>query len=434
MPRSDPAPVLHVACLPFPTAQGTQAALRYMLNATAAAGGGAHLLTYGHGAYPSEERFTLHRLANIAGSGSLRSGPSWNKVFLDVAMVAKIRDLRRRLRPRAFVAHHIEAALALRVAGATPVIYVAHTSLETELRYYFSRGHGFFRHVGRLTDATACQGAETCVAVSPSLARILSRATGAEVGYLPIPWSIAPAINDLERRDARARFGLTEEVPVLLYAGNLDAYQGLDDLLVAMVDVVRRTPSGKLLIGTASDIGTLRTRTRALGIEHSVIIAPLATEEGRRLLYAAANVAVVPRKAQGGLPVKLLDTLSRGVPAVATRRATAGLPIDGACRIVADDSPQAIANGALQVLSDPDERAQLTTKGRAYIDKEHSIARFLTTYDGLIARVTNRHASRPERGDEAHQAQQTRRPCTSGAQSAPRNAPPHQIRTPPDTR
>ncbi len=433
MSQSPPA-VLHVACMPFPTAQGTQAAIRHMLDAAAAAGRSAHLLTYGHSAYPSTEGFTVHRLRNFGVGRSLRSGPSVGKMLLNAAMILKVRSLQRRLRPRAFVAHHIEAALSLRAAGAAPVIYVAHTSLETELPFYFSRAHGLLQRAGRFADAGACHGADACAAVSPMLARILSEQTGADVTHLPIPWSIARRIDPLERRKARDMFRLADDVPVVLYAGNLDAYQGLDDVLVAMRSIVKQASSTKLIIATASCEQNLRARARLLAIDGALSFAPLGTEQERRLVYAAADVVVVPRKAKGGLPVKLLDALSRGVAAVATKRATTELSIGRACHIVRDDSPHAIATGTLRLLRDPDERQSLADQGLAYIDKEHSAARFLNAYDALIAGATRKQAVPPEQDGRAPQVEQTHRQCTNSELNVQSSAAPPQTRTPLETR
>ena len=131
--------ILHVACLPFPSPQGTQAAIDAMLRASAEEGQPAHLLTYAHGADDTPRPYTLHRLPDFPKVRSLRSGPSLGKVALDLRCIGSTRRLVRRLRPRAIVAHHIEAALACIAARVRPLYYVAHTSLSAELPEYFPR-------------------------------------------------------------------------------------------------------------------------------------------------------------------------------------------------------------------------------------------------------------------------------------------------------
>jgi len=129
--------ILHVACLPFPSYQGTQAALAAMLEASAATGEPTHLLTYAQAAYELDAPYEVHRIPDFPKVRSLRSGPSWGKIGLDARCIVEVRRLARRLQPKAIVAHHIEAALAALAAQAAPVYYVAHTSLARELPVYF---------------------------------------------------------------------------------------------------------------------------------------------------------------------------------------------------------------------------------------------------------------------------------------------------------
>jgi glycosyltransferase involved in cell wall biosynthesis len=69
----------------------------------------------------------------------------------------------------------------------------------------------------------------------------------------------------------------------------------------------------------------------------------LASEADRRRAHAAADLVVVPRASSAGLPVKLLDALARGVPAVAAHKAAGGLLLDAVCTLVDGDDPRAFA-------------------------------------------------------------------------------------------
>ncbi|MDH3728858.1 MAG: hypothetical protein OER77_15105, partial [Myxococcales bacterium] len=129
--------ILHIACLPFPTYQGTQAALASMLQASRELGRSVHLLTYAHGAYELEAPYPIDRISNFPRVRSMRSGPSLGKLALDARCIVEIGRVCDRLKPEAIVAHHIEAALAALAANVGRVYYVAHTSLERELPIYF---------------------------------------------------------------------------------------------------------------------------------------------------------------------------------------------------------------------------------------------------------------------------------------------------------
>jgi hypothetical protein len=225
--RSTTGAVLHVAAMPFPTAQGTQAAVHRMVEATAKAGGEAHLLTYGRGAFERHANYALHRLPDLPGREAFRSGPSLRKVALDAALPFAIRRLHARLKPRAVVAHHVEAALGC-IAAGVPFVFIAHTSLSAELPMYFPSALAkAVARAGRALDGFIRRHAARTLAVSPSLASRLGMESAHAVGHAPIPWRVHTPFAPGERAAARAQLRIDAGARVALYAGNLDAYQGL---------------------------------------------------------------------------------------------------------------------------------------------------------------------------------------------------------------
>ncbi|HJL02244.1 MAG TPA: glycosyltransferase [Polyangiaceae bacterium LLY-WYZ-15_(1-7)] len=346
---------LHLACLPFPSPQGTQGVLRAMLDAL---GSGAHLLTYGWGAADGRAPvgWTHHRLRNVPRMQGLRSGPSLGKVLHDAQMIGRARALARGLAPDLVVAHNVEAALVARAAGLGPRVYYAHTRFDAELPTYAPSLPGLGA-LGAALDRVAC-GADAVVAITPALAAHL----GAEALLPPWPTDdvpIAPRPHGAGPRSAR---------PAVLYAGNLDGYQGWEDAAEAT-----RRAGLRFLVATASDPAPLARFPHAE-------VRPLATEADRRGAHAEADLVVVPRRAPGGLPIKLLDALARDVPVVATRRALAGLDPAGV-RVAADDDPAALARSLREALAAPPRG------GRAWVEGALHPARFREAMETLAQRL-----------------------------------------------
>jgi glycosyltransferase involved in cell wall biosynthesis len=414
------APVLHVAALPFPTQQGTQAALRVMLETLARHGRADHLLAYAHAGYTAELDFPLHRSAEPLPCRSLRSGPSAHKLLADGALGVALGRLVHRLQPELIVAHHVEAAALAAGASALsgrPFMFFAHTDLAAELPTYApDAAAGVLRGAGAHLDAALVARAHAVGTISPLLAERL-RPYAVEhpdkVYDVPPPWPLPQPIAACERAGARAALGLAADARVLLYAGNLDRYQGWEDVLSALPAIragapaIRGGASGGTapalrggapivwLVATQSDPTALLARARRAGVHSMIRLCDLGSEAARRELHAAADLAIIPRRSPGGLPIKLLDAMARGVPCVAAPAAAAGLPIASVVELAPFDDASALAASVTRLLScDAHERAELGRRGRAYVATHHDAGRFLHAFDRACAHAVRRAAGR----------------------------------------
>lgn len=327
---------LHLACMPFPSPQGTQAVVAAMMRALP----DATLLTYAGGSGQSD--IDPLRLSNFPRVSSLRSGPSLGKAILDLRMVGDLRRRVAQLRPQCVVAHNVEAACVAWASRVPRWVYFAHTRFDTELPTY-SQLPGLAM-LGRGLDTIATR-ADMTLAITPALATHLGGQT-----MLP-PWSVEHVASAEERREAR--IGLNG--PVLVYAGNLDGYQGVDMLFEA-------TRGYTLVVATESD-GELPSHARRWRLRN---------EDDRRRAHAAADLVVVPRRSPGGLPIKLLDALARDVPVVAQRRALAGLKPDGV--LTTENNAASLRAGIESALANPPRG------GRAWIQANLGAQEFATRF------------------------------------------------------
>jgi D-inositol-3-phosphate glycosyltransferase len=161
----------------------------------------------------------------------------------------------------------------------------------------------------------------------------------------------------VDRETARRKIGLTGE-KMLLFVGRLDPLKGLERLLEA-VPYLSGYHRLKLFIigGDASsrlEIGRLREKCAALGIEDKVDLVGTVKQEALPVWYSAADVCVVPSyyESFGLVP---LESLACGAPVVAAdigdvknivRHRRAGF-------IVPTNSPENLAMGIMSVLDMP---------------------------------------------------------------------------------
>ncbi len=351
-----------------------------MLDALHAHGDAPELWTYAHGTTRSPLPYPIRRLRDIPRDRSLRSGPSVRKVLLDLQLAAQL-ALDRDRAP--VIAHHVEAALSAWIARR-PFTFFAHTDLASELPSYASPSFAApLAHLGGAIDRSLIAAARHVAAVSPVLAAQLEQRYGRSVQYVPTPWAPLSPNTTAERNVARAVLGITQDAEIALYAGNLDAYQGWQDVVVAAALASRARASLRLVVATQSDPKPLRDLASQHGVAHRLTIAPLLTEVDRVHVHAAADIAVVPRRIPGGLPIKLLDALGRGVAIVTTQRAIAGLPLDRCVTLVKDDAPDAIAHALSTLMPQGARRQAQIEAGSAYLREHHSRAKFIAAFDAV---------------------------------------------------
>lgn len=377
-----------MAAMPFPSRQGTQNAVREMCRASAEAGRDTHLFTYAAGvADDTPMPFTLHRASDFPRVRSLRSGPSLVKVALDLRMTVDLARLVRRIRPSVIVAHHVEAAAMVAALGR-PFVFFAHTDMQAELPAYAPAPcSSVFARAGLTIDRRLARRAHAVAAISPVLASRMARLVpdASRVRFVPVSWSLPRATSDAERAGARTALGIAHGAPVVLYAGNLDAYQNWERVVEVVAIVARHTPHVRLVVGTASARAPLDAVLRRSGVWSRTLVHPIDDEAARRCLHAAADVAIVPRRAVGGLPVKLLDALARATPCVAAPTATAGLALGEAAQVARGGDAPALADALGELFGAPELRRRLGVAGRAYVAERHNDARFLDALDRVAA-------------------------------------------------
>jgi glycosyltransferase involved in cell wall biosynthesis len=352
-----------------------------MLAAEARAGHEVHLLCYAHGEGEAPVGVQVHRAPELLRNRSMRSGPSLEKLVADAGLALALARLRKHLRPDRLVAHHVEAALA--ASGPGRFVFFAHTDLGAELPSY---GPALLRaglaRAGSRVDAFLLKRAPGVAAVSPLLARRLQRLrpdAAHAVQPVPVPWTAPP--DAPPSTVARRELELPHDAPVLLYAGNLDAYQGWQALTLALSRL--RTRDAMLLVATESDARALRDHAEQLGVGERLRVVGLKGEAQRARAHAAADLVLVPRAAPGGLPIKLLDAMARGCACVTMRMATAELPLDDALA-VCDDDAGSMAEAADRLLSDDGRRKALGEAARRYVREEHDERRYLEAMDRVV--------------------------------------------------
>jgi len=168
-------------------------------------------------------------------------------------------------------------------------------------------------------------------------------------------WADVDTINPrIDASELRQVLNLENKL-VVLYSGNMATKQGLEIILEAATQLQSRQDLAFVLCGDGPAKATLVEHSRNLP---NVVHLPLQPVERLPMLLAAADIHVLPQKAEAEdlvLPSKLSGILASGRPVVATARQGSGIAaeIAGAGELVPSGDRAAFAAMISKLADDP---------------------------------------------------------------------------------
>jgi phosphatidyl-myo-inositol dimannoside synthase len=130
--------------------------------------------------------------------------------------------------------------------------------------------------------------------------------------------------------------------------------KGMDEVMQAMPRLLAEFPNLVYLIGgDGPDRTRLESKARALGLAERVIFAGGISEEEKVAHYHLADAYVMPSRGEG-MGIVILEAMAAGVPAMASTK---------------DGSREALLDGKLGPLVDPDDMQSVTAGIRAVLSR-----------------------------------------------------------------
>lgn len=374
-----------VAACPFPMRRGTPLRIEHLARSLVEMGHRVEVFTYHLGDAAETLPFPVHRIRGAAFYRKTKPGPDPVKLGLLDPLLAAL--ARGRIMTGGFDvihAHHYEGILAAAPAArraSVPLVYDAHTMLESELPTYDWLGGGIVRRIGRGLDSWIPKLADHVVTVTDDIRdalierhgfaadRVTTIVNGVELGHFASAARRDPAWPDR-----------------IVYTGTMAGYQGVDLLLRAFAEVLRERPPTRLLLATQGDFSPFEPLARELGVREAIELVPDRFAALPQRLADAA-VAALPRVHCDGIPQKLLNYMAAGSAVVAfagsAKVVTPG--VDGL--VVADGDVSGFARALLQVLDDPGLGARLGAAARAKVEQGYTWPRAASACAQLYRRL-----------------------------------------------
>jgi 1,2-diacylglycerol 3-alpha-glucosyltransferase len=274
-----------------------------------------------------------------------------------------------------FIAHYV--GLKLGKLLQIPVIETYHTFFEDYLHHYLPWIPKFAaRGLARFISKTQCNQVDALVAPSQPMLDVL-RTYGINTRAEVIATGLQEASFKAADGEAfRAKFGIAQNRPMLLYVGRV-AFEKNIDFLVRMTKLlINETPEVLFVItGEGPAVASLRALVKTLGIEKNVqFIGYLDRNTELNACYTAADIFVFASKSETqGLVV--LEAMAQATPVVAIAElGTASILIEGEGAMIAIEDEAAFAHKVHALLVNSVHREHLGQRARAYAHSNWSAA------------------------------------------------------------
>jgi glycosyltransferase involved in cell wall biosynthesis len=257
-----------------------------------------------------------------------------------------------RERPNLIVSTHLNFGPIARIAQSsfgTPYVLVAHGvdawQIDNATRIRALRKADLTLAVSRYTRDRLIDAA----GLNPNRVKILPNT------YDPDRFAIAPKPPRLLKK-----YGLQPQTPVILTVGRLaddERYKGYDQIIKALPEIRRAVPDARyLLVGKGSDRPRIEKLIAEVGVQDAVILAGFVPDDELAEHYNLCDIFAMPSQGEG-FGIVYLEALACGKPVLAGNK---------------DGSIDAVADGELGLLVDPQDTAGIAAEIIRVLRREHS--------------------------------------------------------------
>jgi 1,2-diacylglycerol 3-alpha-glucosyltransferase len=386
-----PYSVAMVAACPFPANYGTPGAIREMSETLASFGHDVHIVTYPFGEDLPVGAATVWRTPYWRKARNLYTGPSFEKLILDVFLLVLLCRVVRRQRLSIIHAHNYEGLLIGYVAKLLTgrrLLYNAVSLMSDELpSYEFLKPAFLARGLARLLDWLAVKLPDHFITITKELRDFFLSKRISEDRIALIPCGVKPEMfDDPHPESLRVRYGV-ERRPLVMYTGVNSPFQRIDYLVRAFGLVLQEEPTALLMVVSPlkhdRDIAANRALAESLGILPSVIWV-----EGQTLVelpdyLAMASVAVISRPNIPGHPIKLLNYMAAGKAIVCFSGAAKGVSHMHDAYVVPDHDVNGMSRGIVAMLRNNELAARLGAAAKETVTRDFDWRHLCTAVEAV---------------------------------------------------
>lgn len=392
---------LVVAPQPFFSPRGTPFSVYYRTFIAAEMGLKIDLLTYGQGEDVDIPGVNIIRIPDFKFLGTVKVGPSLLKLFLDFVMIFKTIGLLLK-NDYDLVHAHEEAVFfcyALKPVFRYKLIYDMHSSLPQQLENFKFTQSRLVIGIFKTLENRCLKSAEAVITICPALADYAQPLLEKKERHFLIENSLFDPVR-LRRNgpmpkaassSPEAVNGHTVALPpdkkILVYAGTLEPYQGIDLLLKAFAQAQLDNILLLVVGGQPAQVRHYRALADQLGIAQSCFLTGQLSQEQAQDYMNRADVLVSPRIEGSNTPLKVYQLLASGIVIVATKIYSHTQVLSEAVAFLVDPTPESMAKGFVDALTQDATRRQTISNALRLYQERYSRDAYTTKMRTLLESI-----------------------------------------------
>ncbi len=398
--------ILFLAPQPFFVERGTPIAVKLALRVLASRSNAEtdpakkleiDLLTYHEGRPIDIAGVNHYRISAPRILRNIGPGISLQKVLCDLIFLVKVMQLVWRNRKAPYVMlHAVEEAvfIALLVKSIFGIPYIY--DMDSNLAGQAVEKWAWLRMVEpalRWFERVAVRCSLAVVPVCDSLAKIAVHYGSREVSVLR---DVSLLTEETSNSAAllRQEIGAKSTDVVIMYIGNLEAYQGIDLLVESFDKVAGDCPQAHLVVvgGAPEHVASYRDVCSKLGIAaqcHFIGARPISEISS---YIMQADILASPRTQGNNTPMKVYSYLHSGRAIIATKLETNTQVLSASVAELRDPVADDFAKGILSLIADPEKRRVLGANAKRLAEERYTFEVFTKrlnlTYDRLLSLIS----------------------------------------------
>jgi len=394
--------ILMIAPQPFFEPRGTPISVYQRLAGLSKLGHQIDLATYHLGENVKINGVTIHRTSAIPQIKSLRVGPSWEKVPLDILLFVKSVSLL--IKNKYDVVHSHEEAgffsIVLTWLFRNKHLYDMHSSLPKQLANFKFGDNRIMISIFKYLEKLVINTCDAMITIGPDLEKHVREINP----DLPMQMIENLPLGSKESQgetpqELRKRLGYGDKL-VIIYTGTFERYQGVDVLIESVESVIRKYPEVILILvgGKPDQIEAYEKLVEQHHLVDSVCFMGTVSIDEANKHIEMGDILVSPRIAGTSVPLKIYTYLKAGTPIMATNISAHTLVLDQTTAELVAPTKNAFAEGLVKLIGDKDLRASLGDQSRKLAEEKYSEVNYLTKlekiYQGLQppGKVQAKHA------------------------------------------